>query len=86
MSFNKKSKKRTDGALLSAEELILEAAGIEVAVDGLTFVEAFPSKVSKTNVDEILKEIQVENNYRIRYFKKNRQALINANIMHTILL
>lgn len=73
MSFNKESRKRTGGgpfqelALSSAEELILEAAGIEVAVDGLSFVEPFPKKVSKTNVDEILEEIQVEDTSQSEY-------------------
>ena len=68
--FNKESRKRTGGgpfeelALSSAEELILEAAGIEVAVDGLFFVKPFnkKSKVSKNNEDEILEEILVEDN------------------------
>ena len=42
----------------------MEAAGIEVAVDGLFFVKPFnkKSKVSKNNEDEILEEILVEDN------------------------
>ena len=71
LSFNKESRKKElnllrfeELALSLAEELILEAAGIEVAVDGLSFVEPFPkkSKALLTNEDEILGEIQVEDN------------------------